>query len=178
MRTFLAIDLPEELKEEIFALAKKVTLGMDIKLVEKENLHLSLLFLGDIPPDKTAPIRAVLGQLPAYGKICLKLGEWEPYPKKQKPAGIWIGVSGDTVKLFSLYKKMVDELLRAGFIFEKNNFRFTPHITIGRIRSGGVKSLEKVNLAKSFLAKKITLFKSKLTSQGPLYSKLAQFEVK
>jgi 2'-5' RNA ligase len=178
MRVFIAIELPQELKEKIFTLAEEVTQGMDIKLVGKENLHLTLAFLGEVPEEKIPEMVAVLKNLPARGKIHLTLGSWEPFPQKQRPHGIWINVGGETGKLFGLYKRIIDGLLAKGFVLTKNALQFSPHITVGRLKSGGVRSLEKVSLPASFTAEKISLFESRLTENGPLYGKLAEFEIK
>jgi 2'-5' RNA ligase len=176
MRVFVAIELPEDLKEKIFALAEKVSRGMAIKLVEKENLHLTLAFLGEIPEGKVQEIVGVLGALGEVGgagEIHLTLGSWEPFPQKQRPHGIWINVGGETGKLFSLYKKIIDGLLAKGFILKGDSLRFSPHITIGRVKSGGVRSLEEVSLRENFTAEKISLFESRLTEKGPIYNRLA-----
>ncbi|HUW24663.1 MAG TPA: RNA 2',3'-cyclic phosphodiesterase [Patescibacteria group bacterium] len=188
MRVFVAIELPQDLKEKIFALAEKVSRGMAIKLVEKENLHLTLAFLGEVPEEKVQEIVGVLrpsfakaseGEgLRRVGKICLSLGKWEPFPNKQRPHGIWINVGGETGKLFSLYKKIIDGLLVRGFILEGEDLQFSPHITVGRLKSGGARSLEKVSLPESFVAERVTLFESRLTEKGPIYSKIGEFGVK
>jgi 2'-5' RNA ligase len=178
MRVFVAIELPEVLREKIFALAEKVSQGMAIKLVEKENLHLTLAFLGEIPEEKVQEIVGVLRKERKAGRIHLTLESWEPFPQKQKPHGVWINVGGETGKLFGLYKRIIDGLLAKGFHLTKNALQFSPHITVGRLKSGGVRSLEKVSLPESFTVEKISLFESRLTKKGPVYSKIGEFEVK
>ncbi len=178
MRIFIAIELPPTLKEEIFALAKKVTEGLAIKLVEEENLHLTLAFLGEVPEEKIPAIVEVLRNLPALGKIHLTLENWEPFPNKQRSYGIWINVGGQTSKLFGLYKRLIDGLLAKGFVLTKNALRFSPHVTIGRLKSGGMRSLAEVSLPGSFMAERISLFESRLTEKGSRYGKLAEFEIK
>ncbi len=173
----MAIELPQDLKEKIFLTAERVTKGMEIRLVEKENLHLTLLFLGEIPEERIEEIKEVLKGA-KVGEIDLSLAGWEVFPGKQKPEGIWIRVNGQTGKLFSLYKKIVDGLLTKGFELKKNHLEFLPHITVGRMKSGGVRSLEKVFLKGNFVAKKVALFTSELTQNSPIYFKLAEFEVK
>ena len=60
MRTFIAIDLPKELKEKIFTYARRLAGGINIKLVEKENLHLTLLFLGEMAEEEKERVMKVL----------------------------------------------------------------------------------------------------------------------
>lgn len=100
MRTFIAIDLPKELKEKIFTYARRLAGGINIKLVEKENLHLTLLFLGEMAEEEKERVMRVLrsascrigelggefmagrvtlyqSQLGAKGPKYTKLGEFE-----------------------------------------------------------------------------------------------------
>lgn len=187
MRVFIAIELPEELKEKIFAFSEKIAKGCDIKLVEKENLHLTLIFLGDIPEERIKDVTEVLEGLPALslngtgpagvGEIHLTLGSWEPFPSKQKPFGIWINVEGETRKLFSLYKKIIDGLLAKNFVLERKSLKFSPHITVGRMKSGGVRSMGAMHLKENFTTGKVTLFSSELAEKGPKYTKIGEFEV-
>lgn len=177
MRIFIAIELPEVLKEKIFVLAEKVTEGLAIKLVEKENLHLTLAFLGDVPGEKIQEITGVLREVRGVGRIHLTLESWEPFPSKQKPFGIWINVGGETGKLFGLYKKIIDGLLAKNFVLERKSLKFSPHITVGRMRSGGVRSMGAMHLKENFTTGKVTLFSSELAEKGPKYTKIGEFEV-
>ena len=177
VRIFIAIELPEELKEKISVLAEKVTAGLAIRLVEKENLHLTLAFLGEVPGEKIQEITGVLREMKGVGRIHLRLESWEPFPSKKKPFGIWINVEGETGKLFSLYKKIIDGLLAKNFVLERNSLKFSPHITVGRMKSGGVRSMGTVRLEENFTTGKVTLFSSELTEKGPKYTKIGEFEV-
>lgn len=187
MRAFIAIDLPKKLKEKIFDFGQEITKKLDIRLVEKENLHLTLIFLGDIPEERIKDVTEILEGLPVLyqngtgtagaGEIHLTLGSWEPFPSKRKPFGIWINVEGETRKLFSLYKKIIDGLLAKNFVLERNSLKFSPHITVGRMKSGGVRSMGAVHLEENFTAGKVTLFSSELTEKGSKYTKIGEFEV-
>jgi len=173
----VGIDLPADLKRKIFVFAQRITKGLKVKLVEEENLHLSLVFLGEIEEEKVERVKALLARV-KVGEIELSLARLEVFPSKARPQLIWIRVKGQTGKLFSLYKQTVDGLLGEGFILKKNALQFLPHITIARIKGGGVRSMEGELIEGKFTAKKVTLFKSQLTSTGPLYSKIGEFAVK
>jgi len=189
VRTFIAIDLPKELKEKIFTYARRLAGGINIKLVEKENLHLTLLFLGEMAEEEKERVMKVLGPpaggLGGLGKINLRLGKAEIFPDKKRPRGIWINVEGEKEKLFSLYKKIIDRLLKEGVKLEDRNLRFSPHITVGRIKE----KAKKVGVLRSgscwigelggeFMAGRVTLYQSQLGAKGPKYTKLGEFEVK
>lgn len=181
MRTFLAIELPEKLKERIFAFSKKVAEGCDIKLVEKENLHLTLVFLGRIDEEETSRVVRGIGEVKGIGNIKLRLGELEVFPNKRRPYGVWMNVEGEKEKLFSLYKKIIDGLLAAGIKLDESKLRFSPHITIGRFRGRGVRVRSgkwEERRKNEFWVEKVTLFQSQLSSAGPQYTKIGEFEVK
>lgn len=183
MRTFIAIDLPENLKKEIFLFSREIGKLCDIKLVEEENLHITLLFLGRILEE--APLRSAMAELrrgKGLGKIRLFLGRVEIFLSNKRPHGIWINVEGDIKKLAALHKKIVDSVLGEGLTLGENSLRFSPHVTIGRFKKrarlrpadwrdyGEVKG--------EFAAEKITVFQSKLSSGGPKYSKIGEFKIK
>lgn len=192
MRVFLAIELPPNLQEKIFEFGQKITEGWKIKLVEKENLHLTLLFLGEITEKEKDRLVEELeeqegqeGLVKLAGRqkgISLRLGKMEVFPSPKKAHGIWINVEGDKEKLFFLYKKIVDKTLAAGIKLDNKQLRFSPHITIGRIKGKagdlGSASWRMGDLGEKFEVDKIALFVSKLTSKGPLYTKIGEFEVK
>lgn len=181
MRVFLAIELPKGLKKKIFTFSQEIAKDYDIKLVEEKNLHLTLLFLGKISEEQKRRIKEGLGGLGEARKIVLKLGKVEIFPDKKFPRGVWIKVEGEKEKLFALYKKIIDLLLKAGIRLEKKQMRFSPHITLGRIRKG--KKLEGLEKSEGleeqeFNVEKVTFFQSQLSSQGPEYIKIGEFEVK
>jgi 2'-5' RNA ligase len=177
MRVFVAIELPSELKEKIYAFSQKITKRLQVKQVEEENLHLTLVFLGEISEKELDIVKNILSKI-KVGEIKLKLQELQVIPSKTKPLIIWIKVGGQTGKLFSLYKQTVDNLLNQGFVLKKDNLDFRPHITIARVKGGGVRSLENEHLEGSFIADKVAIFESKLTPEGSIYSKIGEFEIK
>lgn len=188
MRIFIGIELPKDLKEKIYFFSQEIGREYKIRLVEKENLHLTMLFLGNIEEGAVRKIREMgeIRGIREIGKIGLRLGKPEFFPRK-RPRGIWINVEGEIEKLKCLHKKIIDLLLAKGFSLKESCLRFSPHITIGRFKKTGrdLKGLnlfqdcvDKVQPFSDFLANKVTLYQSKLTSKGPVYSKIGEFEVK
>ncbi|MGB9704902.1 MAG: RNA 2',3'-cyclic phosphodiesterase, partial [Pyrobaculum sp.] len=103
VRSFVAVDIEaqdvvrriEEMQMEV------LKLGLDIKLVERENLHLTLRFLGEIPQSNVdAAIRA-LAQL-RFSKFQIKLADVGVFPDLSRPRVLWIGVSQGVEKLTEL----------------------------------------------------------------------------
>lgn len=175
MRVFIAIDLPKNLKGKIFEVSQIIRKKFPCKLVEKENLHLTLVFLGDKKEEEVERIKkAVADATSRFGKIFLSVGNLEFFPNS-RPRGIWFKVEGETEKLRELHKKIIDNLTQTGIQVE--DLRFTPHICICRFKGRAKTEIEKINFEEIFFANKVTVFESKLSSRGPSYFKLAEFEL-
>ena len=175
MRVFVAIDLPEDLKEKIFEISQRISRNFPCKLVEKENLHLTLVFLGERSEQEVEKIKkAVADATKSFGRIFLVIESLELFPLK-RPRGIWFKVDGEEEKLKELHQKIIDELVKQKIQVE--NLRFTPHICILRFKKGTKKQPEKTKLEENFMVEKITVFQSKLSPKGPTYFKLGEFQL-
>ena len=166
MRLFIAIPLPEALKEEIYSRVRQFSIP-GVKLVEKENYHLTLLFLGDTDEQELDSIKQVLDNL-NYERIELTLTNTGFFPS-YKPRVIWIGVNNKEY-LETIHNNIVNGL---GIMPDKP---FKPHITIARLKyfSNPEKIIDALNplLNKSFIADRIILYQSTLTRNGPIYKEL------
>ena len=181
IRTFIAIDIPVSQKvTEIINELKKTQI--DAKIVETENMHLTLKFLGDIDENLIDEIEkiikdAILNMQPF--EITLKnLGVF-PNQKYMKVA--WIGV--ENAEHLKKIAETIDTKLK-DLGFEKEKRPFSVHLTIARIKSA--KNKEKlIDLIDKYqnteLQKikinKIILKKSILTPKGPIYTNLKEIKV-
>ena len=177
-RGFIAIDIESFPILKNFQQDIKKT-GANVKLVEPENIHITLKFLGDTPEEQIENINDIISS---------SVAEIEPFEIIVKGAGvfpnesylkvIWVGISpGDTIA--SISKTLDEKLASLGFKREKK--KFSPHLTIGRVRSARNKNelIEVIEKYKeitfeSFKVSSIKLKKSQLTSQGPIYSNLKE----
>ncbi len=189
VRTFLAIDLPLDLKRELSNL-RKVALPEDNKLkwVEEENFHLTLKFLGNIPESLIEKIyKSCVKVCEEFSSFPLELGEVGVFPEKGIPRVIWIGIEKAQDQLLSLYKG-IEKALKS-LKLEKKKESFHPHITLIRVKEVKDPSALNVYLVKlkssalplkgrAFLVKELTLFKSELSLKGPKYTPLKQIFLK
>lgn len=182
MRIFVAIDLPEDLKESIFEISQKIVKQSPLRLVAKENLHLTLVFLGEKSEEEVERVKeAVAEATNRFGQIFLTVENLEFFPPG-RPRGIWFKMGGETEKLKQFHKKIIDELLKQKIQVE--DLRFTSHVCVGRFKketragSEARKKVEEISLKESFLAEKVTVFQSRLSPKGPTYFKLAEYELK
>jgi RNA 2',3'-cyclic 3'-phosphodiesterase len=183
MRTFIAIELPQEIKDTLGRLQQKLkAAGADVKWVEPANIHLTLKFLGEI--DEPAKERISV----SLEKICrsrptfnISLSSCGAFPSIDSPRVIWAGIKEGDSQIKQIALDIEDALAQIGL--PKEDRDFSSHITLGRTRSSKnrrqlselLSSLKP--LEGSFPAAKITLYKSSLTPRGPVYEILQEFQL-
>ena len=183
MRTFLAIELPEEIRKEIANIQdhlKKNIHGV-ITWVRPERIHLTLKFFGNISGDDVVNIsRVVENSVAGVRPFSLSVKAVGVFPDVMRPRVVWLGINGDVVPLLRLQKVMDQGFEDYGFKREERPFR--PHLTLGRIKSpkgmiGLAAAVEKGGdfVAGEFKAERLTLFGSDLTAGGAIYTKLGWF---
>src|SRR5947209_13738686 len=97
-RTFIAIDLGKEIRARLVALEEALArTGTEVKWVEPENLHVTLLFLGevderDLPPVCRAVAEAAAGQ-PAFA---MTVEAVKSFGNPRRPRTVWAGVGEGT----------------------------------------------------------------------------------
>ncbi|ENN95755.1 2'-5' RNA ligase [Methanocaldococcus villosus KIN24-T80] len=167
MRLFLAIDIPKDIKNKIYEFQKSFKIK-GIKLVEKENLHITVKFLGEVDENL---LNKILDLDLSIEPIRIKLKNLGVFPNENFIRVIWVGVEGD--KIIDLFKDIDKKLSTLGFKKENN---YIPHLTIGRVKFIENKKLLKDRIREfknvefgSFTAEKIKLYKSTLTREGPIY---------
>ena len=174
MRAFLGISIPEDLKKEIVAFQRRFS-KFDIKFVEPENLHFNMKFFSEIGEEQISELKVLLEE------VCK---QFEPFEIEIKGVGafpnpiyirvLWLGVSNGRQELTGLAETIQESIKSIGFQPEK----FTPHMTLGRVRTGREKDeIKRIMDSDDFLigrmkVEEITLFQSKLTPSGPRYDKV------
>ena len=110
----------------------------------------------------------------------LKIEKIGVFPDDRRPRVLWCGVTGDAEKLITLQKKLDGDFATIGFPAEERPFR--PHLTLARIKDwrdlmGMNEALQKYSAftAGEFICMELILFQSKLSPQGAVYTKLAEF---
>lgn len=182
VRSFLAILLSEETRK---ALAKCTadlkSAAADVRWVEEDNFHITLSFLGDIDSRTCdSVIRRMPEITPGIVPFELSLYRTGAFPNLKKPRVIWAGVSEGRREIIKVHKRVLTVIQSFGFTEEK---RFSPHVTLGRVRSSAnleklIPAMEKFqHLGKDYVHG-ISLMESTLTPKGAVYSELAFFKFK
>ncbi|HEK85114.1 MAG: RNA 2',3'-cyclic phosphodiesterase [Candidatus Saccharicenans sp.] len=180
MRTFIAIELSPEIKDRLDLLIRKLKpAANNIKWVSKENLHLTLKFLGEINDQQTEMVKSVLEGIVSQSRpfhLALK-GTGSFPPGQSRIRVVWVGISADPV-LFELQKLIENSLEEKGFLREERPF--TPHLTIGRAKIPAKLDSLRAELERlkdedfgAMEVKEITFFQSILRPQGPEYRVLS-----
>jgi 2'-5' RNA ligase len=175
IRCFVAIDLSVEIRAAIAAvIAALREHGGDVRWVEAGNLHMTLKFLGHLSQAEVAAVCAALThaarRLSPFTVHATGLGR---FPSSGRARVIWAGL--DAPDLSSLVDGVDGALAAVGFRGEPR--AFTPHVTIGRVRSGrGWSELAQPVAAHGdvefgvSLVDEIVLYRSDLSSQGARYT--------
>lgn len=185
MRTFIAIELPEEIKAYLAKIQNDLRkIGADVKWVEPENLHLTLKFLGERDDKKIKQISELLKEISKdTTSYKIRISSLGAFPKTEAPRVIWVGISEGDNQTKAIAKRLEEEIAHLGI--PKEDRPLSSHITLGRTHSGlhvDKLSNELNNLAgkiisQEFSVTKITLFKSTLTAKGPIYEALKEINL-
>ena len=182
IRSFLAVEIPLSNKEKILKLINSFNEKSDslIKWVSKDNLHITLKFIGELNTDHISTIQKSLTErlssVPAFDMHINGLGV---FPNSRKPRIFWLGFDQNK-NLERIVSSIENCAVNLGY--EADDKPFSPHLTIGRARrdisSGDLISFtknfqnHKLEVIPDFKVSHVTLFKSELTREGPLYSQL------
>jgi len=151
----------------------------DIKLVERENLHFTVKFLGEIPDSMVEEVDKRVKTL-ALRKMEVNVRGLGVFPDVRRPRVIWAGVAPhDLDAVASSGQKVVDVLEGVG---ESDDRGFHPHITVARVRSprnhDALVSVLHDYSTRDFGRTPITVLKlksSSLTPNGPTYRDVREY---
>lgn len=181
MRTFIAIPVPDEVKNYASRVRRELEKARaDVKWVEYENYHLTIKFLGESDKKSLTDIKARLNlAAEASPAFSLSLGELGFFPNRRRPRVIWLDINGEIEKAAFLGGRVDAYLSQLGYEEEKNH-RF--HLTLGRIRSErGMNEMNEIiktieyRKRYSFSVDSFSLMESVLSPNGAVYSALEQF---
>jgi 2'-5' RNA ligase len=177
MRLFVALDLPWNLRERLCGLA----IGLaGTRWVAPENYHLTLRFIGEMPPHKAEEIDLALSALKARG-FCLELAGVGTFEKAGRVTALWAGVARNPA-LEHLRVKIDTALQRAGIPSERR--RFAPHVTLARLddRAAEPRLAHWVQMHNLFRSSPVpvehfTLFSSQLGKEQSVYTPEAEYSL-
>ena len=183
LRCFIAIEIPETVKRSIAYISDSLKKsGADVKWIADENIHITLQFLGETEESLIPEIKEALYKILApYSLFYIKIGDVGCFPSARRPRIIWVGIE-DSQSLINLYKNIASEMVKFGY--QKEERGFTPHLTIGRVKSNRnmgelLKRLEEFTVTDfpAFEVQNIRLMKSELKPSGAKHYCLAEIPI-
>lgn len=177
LRAFVAVKLGQEVESRIVELmARLKEARADVRWVGREAIHLTLRFLGDVEEARVASIiEALKGRLSGLDPLWIETGGLGAFPSLGRPRVLWVGCKGEG--LHELGEATEAAVVECGFAREARPF--TPHVTLGRVRSlrdwDKLRALISRSASESFGPSEVSeviLFRSTLTPEGARYSRL------
>ena len=177
IRSFMCFEIKDQAILDKIVNLQETFKYADIKFVERENIHFTLKFFGDITTKMKDKIIQIMEKV-AGKPFKIQIEHVGVFPKIQFPRVIWVGVTEGTKEMTEIFQQLNPHFIELGF---KKDKRFSSHATIGRVRSGRNKAelINKLREYKDFKIgtmeiKSFQFKKSILTKKGPIYTTLKE----
>lgn len=137
MRTFIAVPTTAEIRARVAALIEDLgSAGASVKWVRPEQVHFTLKFLGEVADEATPEVcERVAGAAGGVAPFDVHVQGVGAFPRPTRPRTIWLGAATGAEQMVALHRAVDKALLPMGFRREQRPF--LPHLTVGRLRSGG-----------------------------------------
>lgn len=179
-RTFAALTIGQEDREAIGRLSDAMRArpgGADLKWVRPELIHLTVRFFGDLDRKQVAKASEAIRSLDGdFATPRASMGALGAFPSARNPQVIWLGIDDPEGEVVALAARVDMAIRRVGF--GRADKPFVPHLTLARV--GRDRRRPDLSLLTDGLTppngplriRSVTLFKSDLRPQGPLYTPL------
>ncbi|WP_420628111.1 RNA 2',3'-cyclic phosphodiesterase [Candidatus Leptofilum sp.] len=139
IRLFVAIELPDVVKDVLAETVVYLNHNLPkraVRWVRREQMHLTLRFLGDTAVSQLPTLQQKLTQLAArHQPFWLRLNDVGAFPNRKRPRVLWAGLAGDLVPLQKMQAELEERVVALGWMREKRPFN--PHLTLGRVKDVG-----------------------------------------
>lgn len=186
IRTFIALDLPVGVRKalgELQEIFRKT--GAHVGWVKPDRIHLTLLFLGNVPEEEVPEIQSALDEaISSVRPFTLQAKGCGAFPSIKQMRVVWVGLQADNEILLTLQKRAEDAMVTLGF--EREDRPFKPHLTLGRVKGRRhLRELQEALMehrsfeAEAFDVGEAVLYKSELRPEGAQYTALhrAKFQM-
>jgi 2'-5' RNA ligase len=184
VRLFVALDLPEGLREGVVAWGKRELGDPSLRVVQPESLHVTLAFLGYLPEKEIGRLEEIAGGLRSPAPV-VELGD--PIAKPSPARARLFALPAVSPGAVALQEELAKGLVAAR-LYEPERRPFWPHVTVARVKSAGRGSRRPAaverppgSLPKRLLEPsccvRVTLYRSELNPMGARYTPLARVEL-
>jgi 2'-5' RNA ligase len=180
MRLFTAIELPDDARAAIAAVQKTVAAALSdtprsLRLVRPEHLHLTLVFIGEVPDERGRAMVDVMSAAIPRAPFTIEFGGIGVFPPSGPPRICWLGVREGADDVVRLHAQVAVRLGGVGVAREERPYH--PHLTLGRWRDRARRVKSRIGPLAETVARvpvsAVTLFESRLSPAGPAYTRLA-----
>jgi 2'-5' RNA ligase len=179
MRLFTGIALPPETQAKLTRLIELLRSAAHLRWSPPYNLHITTKFIGEYPENRLDDLTAQLASVPRSGAFDIHVRGLGWFPNPHSPRVLWVGVhSGDALKELA---RVTDEAT-AKLGVEKETKRFSPHLTIARIKDAvplaplrsAIANLDADDFG-TFQVDRFHLYRSTPGPSASIYTQLAEF---
>ena len=181
MRLFIAIDLDDAARAAIAAeasrLAQRIPRRSSLRWLKPVQLHLTLVFLGEVDDGRAAAIAAAMDAAVDLPPFDAALEGFGVFPPRGAPRVLWVGVGDGAATLIELERRLAGRVERLGVEIEPRPFH--PHLTLARWRDsrpGDRRALDEAprGVVARLWVDHATLYRSRLSPGGSIYTPLAR----
>lgn len=168
-RLFVAISLPEDVKDEIQSLSYGLP---GARWLDSDQTHLTLRFIGEVDGGRFGEIKETLAEV-SFDPFSLSLQGVGHFPPRGMPRVLWVGVKAPD-ELAGIKSRIDSALRRTGVELEKR--KFSPHITIARLKNtpksrvAGFIAAHNLYQSREFEVDQYHLYSSVLTPKGAIHT--------
>lgn len=189
IRSFIAIELPAELVARLKNFQDRLSSSClrFVKWVDPGSIHLTLKFLGNVDAKRLEAVKGAIEAVTvAHRPFRLTTGQTGFFPGLQRARVFWLGLEGDIGELSDLQQGIDSATAALGF--ESESRPFTAHLTLARLREecsreqrlefSGMAQHAAFGAGPPMKVRSVSLMRSRLTPQGAVYTRLAEYELK
>ncbi len=180
IRTFVAVEINKAVRDRAAKLIEALAgTAADVNWVQRENLHITLKFLGNVHEREIPDVcEAVADAVAEIDPFDLEVRGAGAFPNAARPRTIWLGATEGSEQMRALHGRVEAALAELGY--REEHRRFKTHLTLGRVRGTGPEIADLGQLLQQhhdFIAGRtpvghLTVFASTLTREGPRYEVL------
>ena len=182
IRTFIAVDLGKAIRARTVAMQETLArTGTDVKWVESENLHVSLLFLGEVDDREVPAVCRVVGECSQAAAVCNERGDGRLLSERRAGRACSGSASAKGRRISVALHDALEPPLMALGCYRREERKYTPHVTLGRVKSDRPTDKLTTALARhagwqggEVTVTEVLVLSSKLSPHGPEYAVLSR----